>query len=99
MLVFGSHLVGDWQSASTVQVVLQSVVPLHANGAHEPVVAALHTPAPSQVRALVCVAEPAGQLAATQTVPAAYFAQAPDPLQTPVVPQDAAPWSVQVLCG
>ncbi len=74
-----------------MQVVLQSVVPLHENGAHEPVVAALQVPEPSQVRALVCVVDPAGQLEPTQTVPAAYFAQAPDPLQTPVVPHDAAP--------
>ena len=55
------------------------------------VVAALHAPAPSQVRALVCVDEPEGQLAGAQTVPAAYFWQAPDPLQTPFVPHDCAP--------
>jgi hypothetical protein len=54
-----------------VHVVLQSVVPLHENGAHELVVAVLHTPAPSQVRALVRVLDPVGQLEAAQTVPAA----------------------------
>jgi hypothetical protein len=90
-LVFGSHIVPVEHCASTVQVVLHPVVPLHENGAHEPVVATLHVPEPSHVRALVSVVEPVGQLEPTQTVPAAYFAQAPDPLQTPVVPQDAAP--------
>jgi hypothetical protein len=84
---------------STVQVVLQSVVPLHENGAHEPVVAALQVPAPSHVRALVCVVDPVGQLAPTQIVPAAYFWHAPEPSQTPVVPQEAVPWSWQVLAG
>ena len=63
------------------------------------VVAALHVPEPSQVRALVCVDAPAGQLAAAQTVPAAYFWQAPDPLQTPSVPHEEAPWSLHVPVG
>jgi hypothetical protein len=35
------------------------------------VVAVLQAPAPSQVRAFVCVDDPAGQVEATQTVPAA----------------------------
>jgi hypothetical protein len=35
------------------------------------VVAALQVPAPSHIRAFVCVDIPVGQLAATQTVPAA----------------------------
>ncbi len=63
------------------------------------VVAVLQTPAPSQVRAFVCVDAPDGQLAPAQTVPAAYFWQAPEPLQTPFVPQEAAPWSLQVPVG
>jgi hypothetical protein len=63
------------------------------------VVAVLHAPAPSQVRALVWVDAPGGQLAAAQTVPAAYFWQAPAPLQTPFVPHEAAPWSLQVPAG
>jgi hypothetical protein len=91
LLVMGSQLVPVAHCELTVQVVLQSVVPLHANCPHELVVAVLHTPLPSQVRALVRVEDPAGQLDPTQTVPAAYLAQAPEPLQTPVVPHDAAP--------
>ena len=55
------------------------------------VVAAWQVPFPSQVRAFVWVDLPEGQLGPTQVVPAAYFAQAPDPSHTPVVPQLAAP--------
>lgn len=99
LFVFGSQLCPGWHCASTVQVVLHPVVPLHENGAHEPVVATLQVPEPSHVRALVSVIDPVGQLEPTQTVPAAYFAQAPAPLQTPVVPHDAAPWSLQVEVG
>ncbi len=42
---------------------------------------------------------PTGQLPAAQVVPAAYSPQAPAPLQRPVVPQLAAPASVQVREG
>jgi hypothetical protein len=90
-LVLGSQTWPDWQSALAVQVVLQPVVPLQVYGAHIPVVAFWQFPAPSQVRALVSVDDPVGQLAAAQMVPAAYFEHAPDPLQTPVVPHDAEP--------
>ena len=62
-------------------------------------VAALQVPAPSQVRALVWVDIPVGQAGETQTVPAAYFWQAPAPSQKPFVPQVAAVWSLQVVCG
>lgn len=90
-LVFGSQMYGDTQSPSALQAVLQLVEPLHANGAQLVVLAVWQLPLPSQVRALACVDVPAGQLEATQTVPAAYLAHAPDPLQTPVVPHEAAP--------
>jgi hypothetical protein len=69
-LVLGSQMLGAAQLASEVQVVLQ-VVPLQANGTHDCVLAARHVPAPSQVRANVCVVPPAGQEGATHTVPAA----------------------------
>ncbi len=70
LLVIGSQLVPVAHCELMVQVVLQSVVPLHENCPHELVVAVLHTPLPSQVRALVRIVEPVGQLAPTQTVPA-----------------------------
>jgi hypothetical protein len=56
---------------STLHAELHAVDPLHMKGAHATVVAALHVPAPSHVRALVWVDVPVGQVAATQTVPAA----------------------------
>jgi hypothetical protein len=62
---------GDTQFVSTVHVELQLVVPLHAYGVHGVVVAVRQVPAPSHVRALVCVDAPLGQLEATHTVPAA----------------------------
>jgi len=98
-LVFGSQMVPETQSASLLQAVLQLVEPLQRNGAQLVVLAVWQLPLPSQVRALVCVDVPAGQLEATHTVPAAYLAQAPEPLQTPVVPHEPAPWSLHVPCG
>jgi hypothetical protein len=89
-LVFESQMFGARQSPSLLQAVLQLVDPLHANGAQLVVLAFWQVPLPSQVRALVWVDPPDGQLEGTQTVPAAYLAQAPDPLHTPVVPQEAA---------
>jgi len=59
---------------------------------------AWHFPAPSQVWALAWVDDPV-QLGWTHTTPAAYRWQAPAPSQTPLVPHDAAPWSLQVDCG
>ena len=44
------------------------------------------------------VAPPVGQVAARQDVPCAYFWQAP-PAQRPLVPQLAAPWSLQPPAG
>src|SRR6185312_2898270 len=98
-LVFGSQLNPEAQSASVLHAVLQLVVPLQVNGAQLVVPAVWQVPLPSQVRALFCVDIPDGQLEATHTVPAAYFAQAPEPLHTPVVPHEAAPWSLHVACG
>src|SRR4051812_46605777 len=92
-------MVGKTQSASTLHAVLQLVVPLHMYGVQLVVVAVLHVPAPSQVRAFVCVDSPEAQLEATQIAPAAYRWQAPAPSQTPVVPQEPTPWSLQVPCG
>jgi hypothetical protein len=65
-----SQMLGEAQPASETQVVLQAV-PLHANGAHGSVLAGRHTPAPSQVRASVCVEPPAGHDGGAQIVPAA----------------------------
>ena len=52
----------------------------------------MQVPAPSQV------APPVGQVAAAQDVPWAYFWQAP-PAHLPLVPQLAAPWSLQPPAG
>lgn len=92
-------MVGLTQSVSALQAVLQLVVPLHMYGAQLVVVAVLQVPAPSQVRAFVCVEDAEGQLEETQIAPAAYRWQAPAPSQTPFVPQVATPWSLQVPCG
>jgi hypothetical protein len=62
-------------------------------------VAGLQVPLPSQVRGRAAIAVPTGQLPPTQTVPAAYCWQAPDPSQSPVAPQLAAPPSAQVRVG
>ena len=71
-LVFGSQMVGATQSASLRQAELQAAAAaLHRYGAQAMVVAARQDPAPSQVRAFVCVEVPLGQLAAAQVVPAA----------------------------
>ena len=82
------------QSASALHAVLQLVVPLHMYGVQFVVVAVLQVPAPSQVRAFVCVLSgPRGgswrrtQIACRR----AYRWQAPAPSQTPFVPQVATP--------
>ena len=46
-------------------------LPLQLYGAHDCVVAGLHAPAPSQLRARVAVVAPAGQDAEAHSVPAA----------------------------
>jgi hypothetical protein len=63
------------------------------------VVAARQAPAPSQVRAFVCVDVPAGQVAPAHGVPAAKRWHAPLPSQTPLVPHDVAPMSLQIPAG
>jgi hypothetical protein len=57
-----------------------------------------HIPAPSQLAPAVNVVPPAGHVAAPQEVPWAYFWQAP-PAHLPLVPQLAAPWSLQPPAG
>jgi hypothetical protein len=76
------------QSPSVVQVVLQAVAP-HAYRPQELVPPATQLPLPSQVEALVCVVPL--QLSGAHSVPDAYKAHAPAPLQAPEVPQEAAP--------
>src|SRR5204863_177989 len=75
-LVLRSQMLGAAHCASVVHVVLH-VVPLHANGSHDCVLAVRHVPAPSHVRASVSVVVPAGQLASRQGAPCEYFWQAP----------------------
>jgi hypothetical protein len=48
----------------------KQVVPLHAYGAHDCVVAAMQTPAPSQVRARVAVVPVVGQVGGAHSTPA-----------------------------
>jgi hypothetical protein len=57
----------------------------------------LHVPAPLHVRA--GVNELAAHVASTQTVPAPYLRQAPEPSHVPSVPHDGASWSVHWLSG
>jgi hypothetical protein len=90
-LVLGSQMAGARQSASTVQAALHAEVPLQRYGAQVSVLAARHTPKPSQVRTCVSVDELAGHDADMQAVPTAYTRQLPWPLQAPSVPQLAAP--------
>jgi hypothetical protein len=61
------------------------------------VLAAVQVPVPLQLRAGVKV-DPT-QVAAAHWVEPLYTRQAPLPLQTPSVPQEAAPWSMHVPCG
>jgi hypothetical protein len=65
-----SQMLPDAQSASLAQAARQAV-PLQLYGAHDCVVAGLHAPAPSQLRARVAVVAPAGQDADAHSVPAA----------------------------
>ena len=85
------------QSASVWQAVWQVASSPQVNGAHEWLCPVAHVPRPSQRPAEVSV-WPA-QLGAWQVTPAGYFWQAPAPLQTPSVPQLAAPVSWQSLRG
>jgi hypothetical protein len=67
---------GGAQSPSAVQVDLQAAIP-HLNGKQELAGGVTQAPAPSQVDAGVSVMPVAGQLAAPQGVPCAYFWHAP----------------------
>jgi len=62
---------GNAQSASVVQVALQTPVP-HSNGKHELAAGVTHPPWPSQVEPGVYVVAPAGQVESAQAVPSAY---------------------------
>jgi hypothetical protein len=75
------------------------VVPLHAKGAHGSVLAAWQVPAPSHVRARVCMVAPTGHEGGAHVVPAAYSWHAPWPSHAPVLPQLVAPWSLHVPVG
>jgi hypothetical protein len=87
----------DAQSPSPPHgAVLHAPTP-QAYGAQLPDAGVPHVPLPSQVAAGVMV-EPV-QLAAPQIVPAAQSAQAPEPLQVPVVPQVAAAVAAHSLSG
>jgi len=77
---------GETQSASAVQVVLHAVALPHVRfPAQPPIVAGLHSPAPSQVWADVNVETE--QDGAAHCVPLTNLRQAPVPLQVPSVPQ------------
>jgi hypothetical protein len=80
------------QSAAVVQAVLQAPVP-QAKGAQDDASAGRHMPVPLQVRAALSMTPL--QLAAPHSRPAAYCRQAPMPLQTPSLPQEVTPSSLQ----
>ena len=88
---------GAAQSAFELHVALQAAAP-QVKGAHDVAAGLTHVPAPSQLALAVNVEPPVGQVAATQDVPCAYFWQAP-PAHLPLVPQLAAPWSLQLPAG
>ncbi|HEY2595773.1 MAG TPA: hypothetical protein VGK33_17920, partial [Chloroflexota bacterium] len=86
---------GVTQSALDAQVVLQALLP-QRYGAHELEVF-VQVPLPSHDAAGVKI-DPV-QAAAAQPVPAAYFWQAPLPLQSPLRPQVVAPASAHWASG
>jgi hypothetical protein len=85
------------QSVSALQTILQAVVPLQRKPLHDCVT--FEQSPPAQEPADVSVADVAGQLAAEHTVPFGYFWHPPAPSHLPLVPQLAAPWSVQNVAG
>jgi hypothetical protein len=89
---------GEAQSASEVQVPLQTPVP-HRNGKQDPVAGVTHAPAPSHVEVPVNWVLAAGQVDALHVVPLTYFWQFPAPSHLLLVPQLGAPWSTQVPAG
>ncbi len=88
---------GAAQSAFEVHVALQAAAP-QVKGAHDVAAGLTQVPAPSQLAPAVNVAPPVGQVAARHEVPWTYFWQAP-PAHLPLVPQLAAPWSLQPPAG
>src|SRR5262245_34043185 len=91
------QIAGGAQSASAAQVDLQVAAP-QRNGKQETAPGVRQVPAPSQVDWRVSVVVPAGQDAATQAVPSAYFWQAPAS-HLPLVSQLVASRSTQVWAG
>lgn len=87
------HLLGALHDVSPVHE-LKHAFPavLQTYGSQFVVEPARHAPAPSHVLAVVAV--PFVQVAAAQIAPSGYFWQAPAPLQKPLLPQLATPWSV-----
>lgn len=86
------------QSASVAQVVRQVLVAALQRKPLHDCIGLLQTPA-AQVPARVSVDDAAGQEAVEQEVPLGYFWQPPAPSHLPLVPQLAAPWSVQNVAG
>jgi hypothetical protein len=91
------HTAGGAQSAVEVHVALQAAAP-QVKGAHDVAAGLTQVPAPSQVAPAVEVVPPVGQVAAPHDVPWAYFWQDPA-AHLPLVPQLAAPWSLQPPAG
>jgi hypothetical protein len=82
------HTLPAEQSASAVQVALQTAVP-HLYGMHDIEAGVTQLPAPSQAAPGTRVVDPAAQLGGLHAVPAAYFWQ-PPPSHFPLVPQVVA---------
>jgi len=92
-----AQVFGDAQSLLLEQAGLQAPEP-HRNGEHELEPGFTHLPEPSQVDLPVNVVVPLGQVASAQVVPLEYFWQAPA-WHLPLLPQLAAPWSLQMPAG
>jgi hypothetical protein len=85
------------QSPSLVQLDSQAFAP-QMNGKQETGAGTLQVPTPSQVPPAVKVPPGIGQRGLPHAVPCLYFWQAPA-WHLPSVPQDIAPWSVQLPAG
>lgn len=87
---------GATQSLFSVQVTLHAPS-VHLLGAHPTGEPGTHVPLPSQTLAGIRLSP--AQLAALHTLPDAYFAQPPWPLQEPEKPQLALPSSLHIRRG